>query len=124
MWQQQEIERFLKQRVCQNDGDQCMIFYGVLYELIGINDEDISQRNHVHHLLGEISTNEVLQGRPMLSAIVVTRDDFMAGKGFVDLAQRLLPEMYIGKSREAVCINEFNRVKGAKSFYCEQLTIE
>jgi hypothetical protein len=41
------------------------------------------------HLLGEISTEEDVAGRGMLSAIVVHKEDKRPGKGFFELARRL-----------------------------------
>ena len=40
-------------------------------------------------LLGEISTAEEAEGRPMLSAVVVRVDAWGPGKGFFNLARRL-----------------------------------
>jgi len=119
MWKQQEIERYLKERVCQSDGEDCLIFYGDLYRLVGINAEDIGQRQRVHDLLGEISMNEVAQGRPLLSVIVVTQDTYMPGRGFFNLAQQLLPEQYTGQSQEAIFTNELKRVAASKHLYYE-----
>ncbi len=120
MWKRQDIERYLKERVCQSDQDDCIIFYGSLYELAGINAEDIGQRQRIHDLLGEISEDEVVQGRPLLSVIVVTQDTYMPGRGFFNLAQRLLPEQYTGQSQETIFMGELKRVKALKHLYCEQ----
>ncbi|HWP91546.1 MAG TPA: hypothetical protein VNN20_05050 [Thermodesulfobacteriota bacterium] len=43
----------------------------------------------LYWMLGEISTTEHNAGRPLLSAIVVRRDDNMPGNGFFELADEL-----------------------------------
>lgn len=46
-------------------------------------------RGQLGHLLGEISWNEVKQGRPMLSSVALHAGDFKQGQGFFDLAEEL-----------------------------------
>lgn len=46
-------------------------------------------RGQLGHLLGEISWNEVKEGRPMLSSIALHAGDFKQGQGFFDLAEVL-----------------------------------
>lgn len=46
-------------------------------------------RGQLGHLLGEISWNEVKQGRPMLSSVALHAGDFKQGQGFFDLAKEL-----------------------------------
>lgn len=46
-------------------------------------------RGQLGHLLGEISWNEVKQGRPMLSSVALHAGDFKQGEGFFDLAKEL-----------------------------------
>ena len=41
------------------------------------------------HFLGQISTREHEEGRPLLTALVVHKHDFSPGKGFFKLAQSL-----------------------------------
>jgi hypothetical protein len=43
----------------------------------------------LHHLLGQISTEEDQAGRGMLSVLVVRKEDGMPGQGFFDLAKDL-----------------------------------
>lgn len=51
----------------------------------------IEERNHFHHLLGEISKFEVKNNRPMLSILVHHKGDILRnpGKGFFNLADEL-----------------------------------
>ena len=46
-------------------------------------------RGQLGHLLGEISWNEVQEGRPMLSSVALHAGDFKQGQGFFDLAEDL-----------------------------------
>lgn len=46
-------------------------------------------RGMLGHLLGEISWNEVAEGRPMLSSVAIHAGDYKQGQGFFDLAERL-----------------------------------
>ena len=46
-------------------------------------------RGILGHLLGEISWNEVAEGRPMLSSVAIHAGDYKQGQGFFDLAERL-----------------------------------
>ena len=41
------------------------------------------------HLLGQISTAEHEEGRPLITALVVHKHDLQPGKGFFDLARSL-----------------------------------
>jgi len=44
---------------------------------------------NLFHLLGQISTREVEEGRGMLTAVVVTQDDGLPGQGYFHLASHL-----------------------------------
>lgn len=46
-------------------------------------------RGVLGHLLGEISWNEVAEGRPMLSSVALHAGDYKQGQGFFDLAEQL-----------------------------------
>ena len=46
-------------------------------------------RGQLGHLLGEISWNEVAEGRPMLSSVAIHAGDSIQGKGFFDLAEKI-----------------------------------
>lgn len=46
-------------------------------------------RGVLGHLLGEISWNEVQEGRPMLSSVARLKDKYIQGQGFFDLAEKL-----------------------------------
>ena len=72
------------------------MFYSEIGEILGLCYEDdlgqvfeINERNALAHILGLISSFEVDEGRPMLSAIVVRHNNRKCGKGFFDLAETL-----------------------------------
>lgn len=46
-------------------------------------------RGVLGHLLGEISMNEVAEGRPMLSSVALHAGDHKQGQGFFDLAEEI-----------------------------------
>lgn len=46
-------------------------------------------RGVLGNLLGDISWNEVKEGRPMLSSVAIHAGDFKQGQGFFDLAEEL-----------------------------------
>ena len=46
-------------------------------------------RGVLGHILGEISWNEVAEGRPMLSSVAIHAGDYKQGQGFFDLAENL-----------------------------------
>lgn len=66
-----------------------MITYAGIARLTGLPDKGSVMAGRVGHLLGEISEDEVNQGRPMLSAVAVEKDTGLAGRGFFKLARKL-----------------------------------
>lgn len=46
-------------------------------------------RGQLGHLLGDISWNEVAEGRPMLSSVAIHAGDSIHGQGFFDLAEEI-----------------------------------
>jgi hypothetical protein len=76
--------------VAQNRGK---IHYKELATMLGMPFETNEDRNQLYHKLGEISRNEHLEGRPLLSVIVVQQSSLgklqIPGKGFFELAIEL-----------------------------------
>jgi len=121
MWGRQEIEAYLKQRVCDNEGDDVLMFYGDLYDLVGIkNHENVDERNYVHHILGDISVDEHKKGRPLISVIVITQSDYKPGRGFFQLAREHLgfSDEYQGRDDDYIFVTEFKKLKAMKHQYC------
>jgi len=66
-----------------------VITYSEIAPLANLDMSNVDHREEMGKILGIISTYEHQQGRPMLSAIVVHREDNMPGKGFFQLAETL-----------------------------------
>lgn len=64
------------------------VTYQEIAKLVGLPLEGNYMGAEIGHLLGEISEDEAKQGRPMLSAIVVTTGGH-PGPGFFELARHL-----------------------------------
>jgi hypothetical protein len=81
----QQIYERLKE-VAKN-GD--LITYGEIAPLANLNMENPDHRNKLAQILGDISTYENEQGRPLLSSIVVLAGEPRPGEGFFKLARHL-----------------------------------
>ena len=66
-----------------------LITYVEIAPLAKLNMESPGDRNRIGEILGEISTFEHENRRPMLSVLVVHADDGMPGDGFFNLAREL-----------------------------------
>jgi len=86
------------------------IYYSDLANILGLPTSGDQMRHEVSHLLGEISEDEVtLHKRPMLSAVVVSRENNRPGSGFYELA-RQLKKLTAGEAEEDFWVQEVNRV--------------
>jgi hypothetical protein len=66
-----------------------LVYYSELAKLLGIDMDNPHFGVQVGRVLDEINQDEVADGRPMLSAIVVSKDTMLPGKGFFTLGQQL-----------------------------------
>jgi hypothetical protein len=66
-----------------------MTHYSAIAVLAGLDMDNPAHRDEMRQLLGKISTYEHQQGRPMLTAIVVHKQDNIPGDGFFELARHL-----------------------------------
>lgn len=67
-------------------------------------------RGMLGHMLGEISWNEVAEGRPMLSSVAVHAGDYKQGQGFFDLAETLYDIVLNNEDQRLVFgMNELNK---------------
>ena len=66
-----------------------LINYGEIAPMAGLNMESQADRNKIGEILGEISSSEHKNGRPMLSAVVVLAGVGYPGEGFYHLAHDL-----------------------------------
>ena len=64
-------------------------FYSDIAPLADLDMDNPHDRQVIGQLLGEISSFEHEHGRPLLSAIVVSMQEYSPGKGFFGLAREL-----------------------------------
>jgi len=83
------------------------VTYAEIAPLAGLDMGNPDDRTEIGRLLGEISTFEHQQGRPLLSAIVIHKDNNMPGQGFFNLAREL--HLYDGSNDLVFFIREFQR---------------
>ena len=65
------------------------IYYSDIAPQLGLDMDREADRAKIGRILGKLSEEEVEQGRPMLSAIVVHKGDETPGDGFYKLARDL-----------------------------------
>jgi hypothetical protein len=71
-------------------GPDSLVTYAESAAVLGLNLENPGHRTELARLLGEISTHEVQQQRPMLTSIVVhSGGDQLPGIGFYELGRQL-----------------------------------
>jgi len=63
--------------------------YSEIAPLAGLDMGRQDDRNKIAEILGEISTHEHRQGRPMLSVVVIHKENNIPGQGFFTLAREL-----------------------------------
>jgi hypothetical protein len=80
-----------------------VISYGELANFAEMPFDLDSERNKLYAILDEINRREDAQGRPMLSILVVHKDDKTPGPGFFKLAK------HIGKQKKGISNDEFFR---------------
>ncbi len=68
---------------------QSTVCYSEIAPLAGLDMSRPPDRNIIGEILGEISTYEHEQGRPMLTVVVVRKDKNMPGPLFFNLAREL-----------------------------------
>jgi hypothetical protein len=85
------------------------VHYGELARMLGIDMDNPHFGALVGKVLGEISEDEVANGRPMLSAVVVSRDTMLPGYGFFTLGQQLR-QVEPGEDDMAFAIRQIRRV--------------
>ena len=66
-----------------------LITYSEIAPLANLNMDNPDDRSKIAHILGDISTHENEQGRPLLSSIVVLAGIGYPGEGFFILARQL-----------------------------------
>ena len=85
------------------------VHYGELAKMLGIDMDNPHFGALVGKVLGQISEDEVAAGRPMISAIVVSRDTMLPGYGFFTLGQQLR-QTKPGEDDLAFAVRQIRRV--------------
>jgi len=85
-----------------------VVRYTNIAPLAGLNMDSEPDGVRIGELLGEISTSEHQQGRPLLSAVVIHRENNIPGPGFFRLAREL--GLYHGGDDFRFFIQELRRV--------------
>jgi len=85
------------------------VTYTDIAPLAGLDMSNPDDRNKIGELLGEISIHEHQQGHPLLSVIVIHRENNIPGHGFFQLAREL--NLYSGRDDLLFFIQEFERVR-------------
>jgi hypothetical protein len=83
-------------------------YYSDIAPIVGLDMSHPEDRNKISVLLDDISTFEHQNGRPLLSAVVVHRQDNIPGNGFFQMAQRV--GVYTGRDRDIFFVEELRRV--------------
>jgi hypothetical protein len=82
--------------------------YAVIAPMAGLDMDLDNDRREIGELLGEISRFEHKKGRPLLSVVVIHREDNIPGPGFFTLAKEL--GIYKGGDDLMFFIQELARV--------------
>lgn len=69
--------------------NQKVVYYAEVGELLNFSMDNPHHRKELGRILGEISTEEDDNDRPLLSAVVVHKEDHLPGEGFFNLAKEL-----------------------------------
>ena len=83
--------------------------YSDIAPLAGLSMGSEVGRIRIAQILDNISSAEYEAGRPLLSAIVVLKDEYRPGDGFFKLAERL--GLYHGGDRDEYWVKELQRVR-------------
>jgi len=85
-----------------------VITYGDLGAIFGYDMKNPDERNQLYYQLGEISWAEHDKRRPLLSSVVVHKDDNMPGGGFFSLAKDA--GLMKGNDKDVFFAQELNRL--------------
>ena len=75
--------------VAQGAQEKGYVYYSDVAPMAGLNMDSPGDRNEIAAILDGISQAEHDAGRPLLSAVVIRRDENMPGTGFFTLARAL-----------------------------------
>ena len=98
----------LYERLCEVARKGVVARYSEVAPVVGLDMANPADRDRISILLDEISRHEHELGHPMLSAVVIHKDDNMPGNGFFALAQGL--GLFRGGDRFQYFLEELKRV--------------
>jgi hypothetical protein len=84
------------------------VFYSELAPIVGIDTENPHFGALIGRILDDVNRIEFDQGRPLLSAIAISKDGNMPGHGFFECAREL--RRYAGKDNLGFWVEELRRV--------------
>ena len=87
---------------------QDVVYYSEIAPLANLDMANPPDRTEIGRLLGEISTAEHKQGKPLLSAVAISHDGNKPGDGFFTLAREL--GLHRGSDDDAFWTAELERV--------------
>lgn len=90
--------------------DDEFVHYDEVADILGISHNRLDHSYEMNHALEEISTYEHDKGRPLLTAVVVHKEDLTPGGGFFELARRL-GKMMPGEDRDRFFLQELSSVR-------------
>lgn len=85
------------------------VHYGDLAKMLGIDMDNPHFGAQVGKVLDRINEDEAAAGRPMISAIVVSKDTMLPGHGFFNLGQQLRQTQF-DEDEMAFAIRQIKRV--------------
>ena len=83
-------------------------YYSDIAPLAGLDMSLPPDRNRISDILDEISRTELTSGRPLLSAVVILKDENIPGDGFFKMAKEL--RLYDGSDDFRFWIRELRHV--------------
>ena len=86
------------------------VHYDEVADILGISRDRLDHSHKMNHALEEISTYEHDNRRPMLTAVVVRKNELTPGKGFFDLASRI-GKLRPGQDRDEFYFRELANVR-------------
>lgn len=88
--------------------EQRYVTYSDIAPIADLDMNNPPDRDRIGQLLDEINRHEHQLGRPLISVVVIHRDNNMPGPGFFKLAREL--GLYVGKDDLKFFLDELKRV--------------
>jgi hypothetical protein len=102
------MNQLLYERLCDVARQEDIARYSEVAPIVGLDMANPEDRVCISKLLDDISRHEHRLGHPLLSAVVIHKEDNMPGNGFFVLAQEL--KLFRGGDRFGYFLQELRRV--------------